>query len=280
MRLITGVPEAGHAASHTIRDMTSGATPVPSLLVRRWRNVGQLLSLFRSPVELAKCARVVLGRAGAAPVRLRLRILGGFSVLCRPGTTDFGTLLSVFAAGYHLPPVPVLSGGVIVDLGSNVGYTLVDFAKRFPGTRLIGVELDEENCRVALATLSLAGVSCDLLHAAVWTSDGTISYGVAAADAFSVANSGGGTLEAPAITLPTLLERCNLESVDYLKVDIEGAEREIFSGPLGWAAKVKSMKIEIHRQEDFAVIEQRLRGVGFSTRKDSAHWSAIVAERN
>ena len=84
-----------------------------------------------------------------SPARLRLRPLGGREVLVRPGTSDADTVWGTFARGYHLPPPEVGTPRTIWDLGANIGLTMAHFACVFPGSRVIGVELDAENAALA-----------------------------------------------------------------------------------------------------------------------------------
>jgi len=49
-----------------------------------------------------------------------------------------------------------------------------------------------------------------------------------------------------AMTLDTLLARMGLEFVDILKIDIEGAEKEVFESSAEWIDKVRVIMAELH----------------------------------
>ena len=51
-----------------------------------------------------------------------------------------------------------------------------------------------------------------------------------------------------AITLDKIIKDYNLEKIDILKIDIEGAEREVFSNTSSWIEKVDSIIIELHER--------------------------------
>jgi FkbM family methyltransferase len=54
----------------------------------------------------------------------------------------------------------------------------------------------------------------------------------------------------PAVTVGELLAGSGLNAIDILKMDIEGAEREIFlSGDQGWLASTRALLIEIHERD-------------------------------
>ena len=66
----------------------------------------------------------------AAPLTVQPRALGGAPLLVRPGTTDAQVLDDTFVGLYHLPPIDLPDGAVVLDLGGNVGYTAAHFAAR------------------------------------------------------------------------------------------------------------------------------------------------------
>ena len=49
-----------------------------------------------------------------------------------------------------------------------------------------------------------------------------------------------------ALSIPTLMRRYGLDWIDILKVDIEGAEKELFESAPGWIDKVQTVMIELH----------------------------------
>lgn len=48
------------------------------------------------------------------------------------------------------------------------------------------------------------------------------------------------------VSLPDLLTRYGIDRIDLLKIDIEGAEREIFSDSAPWIARVGAIATELH----------------------------------
>jgi len=49
-----------------------------------------------------------------------------------------------------------------------------------------------------------------------------------------------------ALTVNDLLDNYGLERIDILKIDIEGAEKEVFSNSSSWLGKVDAIIIELH----------------------------------
>jgi hypothetical protein len=50
------------------------------------------------------------------------------------------------------------------------------------------------------------------------------------------------------MTIDKIMKNYSLSKIDILKVDIEGAEKEVFSDTLSWIEKVDSIIIELHER--------------------------------
>lgn len=216
-------------------------------------------------------------------IEVRIKSLGNKSVFARPGTEDYLTLYYVFYNRFHLPPAPLPDSPVILDLGSNCGYTISHYKHLYPCARIIGVEMDEDN--LALARQNVGGLeNVELLHGAVSHKDGIVSYNKQAKeDAYRIEY---GEVTNPktvaALTIPSIIQRFGLSRIDFLKLDIEGEEVNVFDAAqdLSWLDAVKSLNMEVHAepsvlQNMLAVLQQR----GFRAWKDTHHWSAIMAVR-
>jgi FkbM family methyltransferase len=226
--------------------------------------------------------------SGGLAVGLRLRPLGGRRVLVRPSTSDVDTVWGTFARGYHRPPVELAGRPLrlILDLGANIGLTMADFAVRFPQARVVGIELDGDNVLLARANLASWRGRCEVVHGAAWTSDSEVFYaplpGHTAGHQIGGTgpDSPAGTVRVPAFSLNTLLERhAPGARVDYLKMDVEGAERALLSETVEWARNVGCMKVEVHHPYGVDDCESDLRALGFATRTDPRHWGCVIGVR-
>lgn len=264
-------------------------------LRRSWRNLKKLAkaSTFLPVSDLAQYRRLIVGDDRPL-IGVRVRGLGGRRVFARPGTEDHTTLAYVFRERYHLPPAYLRGRPVILDLGCNCGYTIAHYKHLYPDARVIGVEMDAENFAVALRnTQGLDHV--DLIQAAVSHADGFVSYSkLAKEDAYRVAPTdageppsitpeSGSTRRVQAVSIPSLLERWGLSTVDFAKIDIEGEEVRLFdeANGLGWLDRLQSLNMEVHA--DSSVLETMLATLqrhGFRAWKDAHHWSAIMAVKN
>jgi FkbM family methyltransferase len=128
-------------------------------------------------------------------------------------------------------------------LGSNIGVTIAHMAVLHPSAEITGVELDPANHAVATGNIKPWAARCSVIQAAVWTEDGELHFkrqpGHEAGS--RIADEGESV---PALSLNSLLERTG--PPDYVKMDVEGAERALLHTNTEWAQHVRSMKVEIH----------------------------------
>jgi FkbM family methyltransferase len=253
------------------------ALPAPVQDALRLAYVGARVTADRR--SLRTYARVEHG-AGNRDVcaRLRLRALGGSEVLIRPATSDLGTVWGTFARRYHLPPSELGVPDTIWDLGANIGLTMAHFACLFPHARVLGVELDADNVDLARRNVAPWGDRCQVIHAAVWASEGEVRYhGWGGTSNYQVTGAEGGTA-VRAVSLAELA-REHGGPVDYVKVDVEGAERELLRDGTGWAEAVRCLKVELHGDYGVQECEADLRRLGFEVWPDPDHWACLVAIR-
>lgn len=231
----------------------------------------------------------ILAKKGEA-YELKVRQLGGRSIRLRTGTSDHSTLLPVFKDTYHSAPASLPGkSSVILDLGCNAGYTTAHLASLYPGARIIGVEMDVGNYE--LAKSNVAGLeNCRILNLAIAAADGTVSYrpDVEAVayriDRNAAHTDGSGEISVKAVRIDTLMRDLKIESVDYVKMDIEGEEVEIFDGSeesLRWLDHTVCLNVEVHTGDGaLRKIIGKLEDRGFTAWKDKNHWAAVLATRN
>ena len=227
--------------------------------------------------------------SGGRVMRLRLRPLGGHEVLVRPSTSDIDTVWGTFAGRYHRAPPEVDHHGarLLWDLGANIGLTMADLARRHPAARIVGVELDPENAALARANLVPWADRCEVVEAAVWPWDGALRYvrltGATSAHYVTAAalDEDPAVTPAQAISPAALLARSGPDpTVDYAKVDIEGAECELLRTRGDWAERVSAMKVEVHEPYTVEECRRDLAALGFSTRPDGRKEDCVIGVRS
>jgi FkbM family methyltransferase len=170
------------------------------------------------------------------PVHIRMR------------TSDASIYGGILLRGQYAFDLP-FSPKTIVDAGANIGMASIYFTHRYPEAKVVAVEAETSNFAV-LARNVRPYPAIVPLHAALWNRDGEITVrerdpasGVSAKCAF-VTHEGLG-VEVRAITMRTLMKEMQIHAVDVLKVDIEGAEKEVFEA-CDWMDDIRCLMIELH----------------------------------
>ena len=163
------------------------------------------------------------------------------TVLARVGTSDLAAFEEVFAGTFvvDLPWEP----SVIFDLGANVGYASVLLSHSHPDARIVAVEPEPSNVRILRRNVE--GLPVDVVAGAVWPRPGTLALHDPGKGRWGFrVHEGGG--DVAAVTVPELMERAETDFVDLVKLDVEGAELELFSGDTAWLDQVGALTIELH----------------------------------
>ena len=137
---------------------------------------------------------------------------------------------------------------VIVDAGANIGLASILFASRYPEARIIAVEPERDNFSV-LADNVRPYDNIVPLQAALWWENTTINIVDPGDGAWGFKTEPAGEGHAvPAITVDRLMSDQRIDRIDILKVDIEGAEKEVFADSSAWIDRVGSIIVELHER--------------------------------
>jgi FkbM family methyltransferase len=170
-------------------------------------------------------------------------------VWLRPGTTDALVFESNLARqAYGCVPAP-RAARFIVDAGANVGFASAYFLNRFPDAVVVALEPEPANFALAQRNLEPYGARVALLQQALWYEATTLHLQAAPREdsAAITAEPAAGDVECAGIDPMTLLERAGVARIDILKMDIEGAEVELFSHhPERWLEHTDVLVMEVH----------------------------------
>jgi FkbM family methyltransferase len=119
--------------------------------------------------------------------------------------------------------VPVTSPDVIVDLGAHTGVSLLYLRAAYPTARLIGVEPDPLNFKRLRRNVSQLD-RVEVHQLALAERDADVPFFSAEQGWVSSRDGDGRLIWVTGRTLDSLLDELTLESVDLLKIDIEGGE--------------------------------------------------------
>lgn len=136
---------------------------------------------------------------------------------------------------------------LILDCGGNIGLAARYFAATWPQAKILSIEPDPANARLAIRNTD--GYDVQVLNCAIGRSDGrcaVIDPGQGHHNAYRVVATESGDTEV--ISLATLLDRPDLRHCQpfIVKIDIEGFEADLFAGDTGWIDRVPILIIELH----------------------------------
>ena len=169
-------------------------------------------------------------------------------LLLRSGTADASTFEKIFIwNGYDLDfPADVRT---IVDAGANIGLSAAFFALRFPDAKIVAVEPELRNFEL-LQRNAAPYPNVIPLHAALWGEDTRLALANPddRVDSFRFARHGAAQA-VDALSVSSLLERFGIDTLDVLKIDIEGGEEAVFAARPEWVSRVRMFIVELHGSE-------------------------------
>jgi FkbM family methyltransferase len=177
-----------------------------------------------------------------------LGLTRAYGVTIRPHTTDLWTVMETFERQVYLPLCSMPDAKVIVDLGANIGDSAVYFAQKYPQAKIIAVECDESNYQLLLTNVK-PYTNVIPVKAAIWGEKKKLSLacGQGKNEPHVSDTATGGPLDfVDGITMDEVISEYQLDRIDILKIDIEGAEKSLFEQDCSWLAKVHTMGIEFH----------------------------------
>jgi len=209
------------------------------------------------------------GRRMVAPVRLR--------------SDDLICLVQVVMEPEYSWP-----GGepeTILDAGANCGYAAVAMARRYPAARVAVVEPEPENLRALRRTLALNRVEATVIGAALTAGEGPVELQLSAVSgAHSVVpgfRSGGpGVCTVEGRPVAGILAELGWERISLLKIDVEGAEKELFRENCEWLSRVDAIVGELHSDYDGPAVAADLARWGLSVRVEPGNPRLFVALRS
>jgi FkbM family methyltransferase len=136
----------------------------------------------------------------------------------------------------------------ILDCGANVGLASLYFKRAHPAARITAYEADPSVFGFMDANLKRNGAGdVETVHAALWTSTGTLSFQCEGSDSGMIGSLPGAvdgrSTSVPSLRLRDILAR---EPIDLMKLDIEGAEDAVLGDCEDVLANVRALIMDLH----------------------------------
>jgi FkbM family methyltransferase len=172
-------------------------------------------------------------------------------IYLRLKTSDLNAYDKVFLKHDYAFPIDG-TPQTIIDAGANIGFASIYFARQFPEAKIIAIEPELSNFKLLERNIR-PFKNIIPLQAALWPQDTTLDLvdpGIGHWGFQVRANSADVPRprieKVQALSVPTIMHRFGLDQIDIFKIDIEGAEKELFEAPEAWIDKVQTIMIETH----------------------------------
>ena len=113
----------------------------------------------------------------------------------------------------------------IIDCGANVGLSVIYFKRLYPKSQIVAIEADPNIYKILKQNVdlyNLTDVQC--INSAVWTNSETVNFAAEGSwGGYLSSEINSNNIEVKALDLRKLINR----KIDFLKIDIEGAETEV-----------------------------------------------------
>jgi FkbM family methyltransferase len=185
--------------------------------------------------------------------------------LCRPSENDVVIIADQhenFLKEKYIPE----NGHTVIDLGAHIGKYAVRCAKIVGNKgRVIAVEAEPQSYDIMCKNLELNNLQEIVipLNVAISNKNGKIPFFVSdgRSNVSSAYTKWSKQIEVDAITIDELIKRCKLERVDWIQMDMEGAEYDAIIGATESIKKgiISNFIIETHLAQNFELISSILR---------------------
>ena len=137
----------------------------------------------------------------------------------------------------------------IIDGGANIGLTSVFFANKYPNADIVAVEPEEGNFEMLKKNTKNYG-RISLIRSGIWSHSAILSVVDEGKgnNSFTVAEILSPKVDSiNAISIYDIMQERSWDTIDILKLDIEGAEKNVFEKNFEqWLPRVKILIIEFH----------------------------------
>lgn len=194
-----------------------------------------------------------------------LRLRDGSRYHVRGGTLDLSVVNEQAFSNPYLGSgfVTLSSDSVVVDVGANIGDFAVMAARKCPGGRVVAVEPLRSAGQMIEAQARLNHLkNLTWVHAVLSDQNGTSAANRPGSE-YDTAEGAAEQVESR--TLPQLMADLQLDRIDLLKLDCEGAEWDILPSAEGVLPRVGQIAMEFHCERGWTVekLANWLRGRGF-----------------
>ena len=188
--------------------------------------------------------------------KTRINVLGiEYDVTVGHGELDIIYHTNVLKEYMQLEGFIPTPGAVCIDVGANIGSTALAWTKALKTGKIYAIEPHPETYLTLLRNIQLNGVTKTILprQFAIASNDGEIVLFVSEQGSMAMKPGNhkwrGREILVGSITADSFIKEEGIESIDILKIDIEGFEVEALQGAKETLRKTKRVVLEYHSPE-------------------------------
>ena len=151
---------------------------------------------------------------------------------------------------YKIPFLVLPEKSVILDLGAHIGCTAIYFSMIYPDAQIYAVEASEESYNILKENVK-SFKNIIAVQAVIDSKDGVVCFDTSGYSFNSKINHNGKMVQS--ISISTLMMQYQITRVNLIKIDIEGAEKNILQNNVNWLKKTDNMIIELH--DDYKLVD-------------------------
>jgi FkbM family methyltransferase len=170
------------------------------------------------------------------------------SITLRPHDGDLAILHEIFVRGAYAIPDELLPPGsvrTVVDAGSNIGVASIYLAGRYRNARVLSIEPNPENFSLLQRNICHDKRIIPIQACLTAKADQDVYITNEGRGSHFFMNTEGNGVRVRGMSISQLCEEHDVEQIDLLKMDVEGAEQEIFADA-SFLSKVRVVAAELH----------------------------------
>jgi FkbM family methyltransferase len=158
-------------------------------------------------------------------------------------TTEFSSVIKLTNQKHEL----------IIDAGGHIGSAAIAFARAFPESLVVCVEPHPENYEIACVNAE-PYPNIVVLNAALTAKPGTVglfdrgtgNWGYTILDNPADVEEPKDVAPVACVTVEQIIHEHKKRGIDIMKLDIEGAEREVLENSASWISRCELLFVELH----------------------------------
>jgi len=171
------------------------------------------------------------------------------------------------------------TGETVIDIGANIGIFTVKAAKAVGETgKIVAIEPEESNLKLLKRNIEANNLNnVVIIPKGIWSEKTRLEFKLSSYTGehslYEINNTYQTTIEIETDTLDNILNELGIKKVDFIKMDIEGAEVEAIKGMNETLAKA-NLKIAgehhiVNGKSTYDIIAKELGAKGFKVNKES-----------